>query len=125
MIRVAATAVSVLALASVVQSCPTFSGCSRQEAPEIFTTADEISRVDVVAVLGEPVETIKSKDGHIDFYEYDGHCGGLNWLFGTYPLPAYYEKDQMLTVEYGLDGSFLTARVWPGTETAKEVIELN
>ena len=60
------TVVSALALAAVVQSCPSGSGCSREEAPEFFTTTEEITRVDVVAVLGEPIETIKSEDGRID-----------------------------------------------------------
>ena len=122
MIR-AATVVSALALAAVVQSCPGGSDCSIEEAPEFSRTEEEITRADVVAVLGEPIGTINSEDRRIDVYEYDGHCSGLNWLFGTFPLPIYYGTEQMLTVEYEADGTFLTAKVWPDTETAEEVIE--
>ena len=115
-----ATVVSVLALAAVVQSCPGGSDCSREDVPEFSKITEEITRVDVVAVLGEPIETMKIDDRRVDIYEYDGHCSGLNWLFGTFPLPLYYGTDQ---IEYGPDGSFLTAKVWPDTETADEVIE--
>ncbi len=98
-------------------------GCAREEVPEFSATEEQVTRNDVVAVLGEPIETIKSENGRVDFYEYDGHCGGLFWLLPIpYPLPVFYGTDQMLTVEYGPDGSFLTARVWPDTETPEDII---
>ncbi len=123
--RAAATAVLVLVVAPFLQACPAYLGdCAREEVPEFSATEEQITRNDVVAVLGEPIATIKSGDGYrVDVYEYDGHCGGLFWFLPIpYPLPVLYGTDQMLTVEYGPDDSFLTARVWPDTETPEDVI---
>ena len=122
--RATATAVLVLAVAPFLQACPApLVGCEREEAPEFTVTEEQITRNDVVAVLGEPIETIKSEDRRVDVYEYDGHCSGLVWLLPIpYPLPIFRETDQMLTVEYGPDGSFLTAQVWPDAETPGEAI---
>ncbi len=124
--RAVTTAVLVLAVAPFLKACPApLVGCEREEAPEFTVTEEQITRNDVVAVLGEPIETIKSEDRRVDVYEYDGHCSGLVWLLPIpYPLPIFRETDQMLTVEYGPDGSFLTAQVWPDAETPEEVIEL-
>ena len=119
--RATATAVLVLAVGLFVQACASVGGCSREEAPEFSATEEQITRNDVVAAIGEPIETIKSEDGRVDVYEYDSHCGGV--IFVLYiPIPLYFSPDQMLTVEYGPDGSFLTARVWPDTETPEDVI---
>ena len=122
--RAAATAVLVLVVAPFLQACPAYLGdCAREEVPEFSATEEQITRNDVVADLGEPIETIKSENGRVDVYEYDGHCGGLFWLLPIpYPLPVAYGTDQMLTVEYGPDGSFLTAQVWPDAETPEEAI---
>ncbi len=56
--RVAATAVLVLALAPFLQACvaPLAGGCSREEAPEFSATEEQITRIDVVAALGEPIK---------------------------------------------------------------------
>ncbi len=121
--RAVTTVVSVLAVGLFVQACGPVPavGCAREEAPEFSATEEQITRNDVVAVLGEPIETIKREDGRVDVYEYDGHCAGL-WILGV-PFPVFFGRDQMLTVEYGPDGSFLTAQVWPDAETPEEVIE--
>ena len=42
---------------------------------------------------------------------------------GILPLPLAGVGDQLLTVEYGQDGLFVAANVWPGVETPEEVIE--
>ncbi len=122
--RAVTTAVLVLAVAPFLKACPApLVGCEREEAPEFTVTEEQITRNDVVAVLGEPIETIKSEDRRVDVYEYDKHCSGLFWLLPIpYPLPIFRETDQMLTVEYGPDGSFLSAQVWPDAETPEEVI---
>ena len=71
--------------------------------------------IEPIAVLGEPIETIKSDDGRVDVYEYDGHCGGLFWILPIpYPLPVFFGTDQMLIVVYGPEGSFLNAQVRKG-----------
>ena len=115
--RAGPTAILVLAVGLLVQACVVpVGGCSRTEAPEEQTT-----RNDVVAVLGEPIETIKSEDGHVDVYEYDGHCAGLAFVMGV-PIPFYRGTDRILSVEYGSDSSFLTAQVWPEDETPEVVI---
>ncbi len=69
------------------------------------------------------METIASEDGHrVDIYEYDRQCGGVITIF-IFPVAPYVgKKNQILTVEYGPDGSFLTAQVWPDTETPEVVI---
>ena len=113
--RAVTTAVLVLALGPFLQACFYVAGCNREEAPEFSATDEQITRNDVVTVLGEPIETIKSEDRRVDVYEYDGHCAGLAAL--GLPFPFFYGTDQMLTVEYGPDGSFLTARRWPDAET--------
>ena len=119
--RAAATAVLVLALAPFLQACLYAEGCSREEAPEFSAAEEQITRKDVVADLGEPIKTIKSEDGHrVDVYEYDQSCG-----FVELPLPILFplpSPDQMLTVEYGPDGSFLTAQVWPNAATPEAAI---
>jgi hypothetical protein len=119
--RAVTTAVLVLALGPFLQACVVFEGCTREEAPEFSATEEQITRNDVVAALGEPIETIKSEDGHrVDIYEYDQICADV--LFVLYiPIPAYVgSPDQMLTVEYGPDGSFLTAQVWRGAEIPED-----
>jgi hypothetical protein len=122
-VRVAASAVLVMALAPFLQACiaPGPGGCSREDAPEFSATEEQITRDEVVAVLGEPNETIEIEDGRVDFYEYDRHCVGL-LIVGFLPVPVYGQPDQMLTVEYGPDGLFVTANVWPDAETPGEVI---
>ena len=118
--RIAATVVLVLALAPFLQACgPGPGGCSREEAPEFSATEEQITRSDVVAVVGEPDETIEIEDGRVDVYEYDRFCAGI--IFLVLPLPLALVKDQLLTVEYGPDGSFLTAQVWPDTETPEDI----
>jgi hypothetical protein len=122
--RAAATAVLVLTLALFLQACLGFGAgdCSREETPELSTTQEQITRNDVVAVLGEPIETFESEDGRVDVYEYDAHCGGVFFALGIFPIPLFFPKDQMLAVEYGPDDSFVTAEVWPFTETTEPVI---
>jgi hypothetical protein len=115
--RAVTMAVSVLALALVLQGC-TAGGCSREEAPEFSAAHEHITRDYVVAELGEPIETFESEDGRrIDIYHYDKFCGGIIVLVPVVAFPS-----QMLTVEYGPDGSFLTTQVWPDAETPKEII---
>ena len=120
--RAVTAAVLVLALAPFLQACAYVEGCSREGSPEFSATEEQITRNDVVADLGEPIETFKSEDGRVDIYEYDQFCGGL-FIAGVLPIPVYLDlPDQMLTVEYGPDGSFLTAEVWPDAETQEEAI---
>ena len=121
--RAVTTASLVLAVGLFVQACVFPVGlCSRMEAPELSATEEQITRNDVVAVLGEPIETIKSVDGRVDVYEYNGHCAGL--MFIGIPIPFFRLKDQTLTVEYGSDGAFLTAQVWPDATTTEIAITL-
>jgi len=76
--RAVTTAVLVLSVGLFVQACAAEDmGCSREEAPEFSATEEQITRNDVVAVLGEPIETIKSDDGRVDVYVYDQVRGGL------------------------------------------------
>lgn len=118
--RVGTTAILV-AVGMFVQACVfPVGGCSRKGAPEFSATEERITRNDVVAVLGEPLESIRGKDGRIDLYEYDGHCAGL--MFIGAPFPFFGRTDQMLTVKYGPDDSFLTAKVWADGETPEVII---
>ena len=121
--KAAATAVLALALAPFLQACGELGHCSRFYAPEFSAAEQQITRNDVITNLGEPMETITSEDGHrVDIYEYDRQCGGFVtvWLFPVFPY--YVEKDQMFTVEYGPDGSYLTAEVWPDVENPGIII---
>ncbi len=119
--RAVTTVVSVLAVGLFVQACAAEDmGCSREEAPEFSAAEEQITRNDVVADLGEPIETFESEDGRrVDIYEYDQFCA----FAPLFPLPIAFPTglpDQMLTVEYGPDGSFLTAEVLPYAETPED-----
>ncbi len=86
--RAVTTVVLVLALAPFLQACVVFEGCTREEAPEFSAAEEQITRNDVVAAIGEPIETIKSDDGHrVDIYEYDPFCSGI--IFIPLPIPVY------------------------------------
>ncbi len=81
------TVVLVLALAPFLQACFYVAGCTREEAPEFSAAEGQITRNDVVADLGEPIETFESEDGRrVDIYEYDQFCGVI--LITPLPIPA-------------------------------------
>jgi hypothetical protein len=126
--RAVTTAVLILALALFLQACavPGEVKCSRKGVPTFSAPEEQITRNNVVAELGEPIKTIKNEDGHrIDIYDYDQFCTSFMIpLPAPIPLPDHLSfPDQMLTVEYGPDSSFLTVKVWRGVETPEYIVE--
>ena len=100
--RAVATAVLVLALAPFLHACAYEPlGCDREEVPEFFATDEQITRNDVVAVLGEPIETFEREDRRVDVYEYD-----INEAIQTEPPvdpleipPMFDRRTSRITVE--------------------------
>jgi hypothetical protein len=69
------------------------------------------------------METFTNEDGHrVDIYEYDQQCVGVVFLIVP-AFPYVGMENQILTVEYGPDGSFLTAEVLPDIESPKDFVE--
>jgi hypothetical protein len=126
--RAVTSAALFLPLALFLQACGVGTGsvtCSHEGTPTFSAPEEQITRNDVVAELGEPIDTIESEDGHrVDIYEYDKFCTGILWIFVPLPLPGHLSfPDQMLTAEYGPDSSFLTVKVWRGVETPEYIVE--
>jgi hypothetical protein len=123
--RAVTTAVLVLALALFLQACELFYlepvGCASERVPKFLTVNQQITRNDVIAEMGEPVETISSEDGYrVDIYDAGSDCVGLVLL-----VPYVVYDHSSLTVDYHSDGSFLTARVWPDTEISEDFVEIH
>jgi len=116
--RVAATAVLVLALALFLQACAAPTDCAYNKVPELLAADQKITRNDVISEMGEPVETILENDGsRVDIYDTGIHCIGMIFL-----VPVVDYDPEILTVDYSPDGFFLTAQIWPDIESPNDFV---
>jgi hypothetical protein len=75
-------------------------------------------RSEVLATLGEPVQTLETDDGRVDAYWYHREICNIGIL------PIYYKKNGIyVTVGYARDGSFVSRQTVVDAETSEEAIE--